>query len=137
MEAKEKFLSLKEAWKAAEGDKRNQISEQIEQFLSSLDETERTQVLTTVHQDMERMRQEAQELSIINIRQKVEAVLPFISVSSLSRQYFNRTPQWFYQRLNGNIVNGKTAQFTQIELKTLSQALQDIANRLQAVAKVL
>ena len=137
MNTKEKFLSLKEAWKTAEGQMRNQIALQIEQFLATLDETEKTQVLTAVHQDIERIHHEAQELSIINIRQKVETVLPLISVSSLSRQYFNRTPQWFYQRLNGSIVNGKTAKFTPAELKTLSQALQDIAKRLQAVAKIL
>lgn len=135
--AKEKFLSLKEAWKTAEGEERTLIAGQIEQFLSSLDEEEKTQVLAAVHLDIERMRHETQELSIINIRQKIEAILPLISVSSLSRQYFNRTPQWFYQRLNGSIVNGKQARFTNDELRTLRYALTDIASRLRGVSKTI
>lgn len=135
--AKEKFLSLKDAWKAAEGEERTLIAGQIEQFLSSLDEEEKAQVLTAAYHDIERIGQEVQELSIINIRQKIEAILPLISVSSLSRQYFNRTPQWFYQRLNGSIVNGKQARFTNDELRTLRHALTDIASRLRDVSKTI
>ena len=41
------------------------------------------------------------------LRQKLEDILPAISISYLSKNYFKKTPQWFYQRLNGNNVNGK------------------------------
>ena len=73
--------------------------------------------------------QKADELIL---RQKLEDILPVISISYLSKNYFKKTPQWFYQRLNGNNVNGKEAHFTDIELKTLSIALKEIGQKLTA-----
>jgi hypothetical protein len=63
--------------------------------------------------------------------------LPAISVSYLSKNYFKKTPQWFYQRLNGNKVNGKEAHFTSNELQTLSIALKEIGQKLSASASVI
>lgn len=72
------------------------------------------------------------------LRNKLEEVLPAISVSYLAKEYFHKTPQWFYQRLNGNTVNGKAARFTGNELQTLANALTDIANKIsQSVAFVV
>lgn len=68
------------------------------------------------------------------LRDKLEAVLPFISVSALSKTYFRRSPQWFYQRLNGSIVNGKPMKFNTSELKILSAALVDIGKKISQAA---
>lgn len=68
------------------------------------------------------------------LREKLEAVLPFISVSALSKTYFKRSPQWFYQRLNGSVVNGKPVKFNNNELKTLSAALVDIGKKISQAA---
>ncbi len=65
------------------------------------------------------------------LRNKLEKVLPVISISYLAKEYFHKTPQWFYQRLNGNTVNGKAAKFTTNELKILAGALTDIANKIK------
>jgi hypothetical protein len=62
--------------------------------------------------------------------QKLQHVLPVISVSYLAKNYFNRTPQWFYQRLNGNIVNGKQSAFNENELVILRNALSDISKEI-------
>ena len=62
---------------------------------------------------------EADELLL---RDKLESVLPFISVSALVKTYFKKSPQWFYQRLNGSLVNGKPVKFNEGELKILSTA---------------
>ena len=70
----------------------------------------------------------------IQIRKQLESVLPFISVSALAKSYFGKSSSWFYQRLNGNIVHGKPAAFTEDELKTLNHALQDISTKLSNVA---
>ncbi len=78
--------------------------------------------------------QKADELIL---KQKLEDILPVISISYLSRNYFKKTPQWFYQRLNGNSVNGKEAHFTSNELKTLSFALQEIGQKLSASAAIV
>ena len=72
------------------------------------------------------------------LRDKLENVLPAISVSHLAKEYFGKTPQWFYQRLNGNTVNGKQAKFTSNELHVLADALKDISKRIsQSVAFVV
>ena len=71
------------------------------------------------------------EISDVLLREKLEDVLPAISVSYLAKTYFKKTPQWFYQRLNRNIVNGKEASFTNVELNTLANALNDISNKIQ------
>ena len=64
------------------------------------------------------------------LRSQLKDILPAISVSYFAREYFHRTPQWFYQRLNGNTVNGKRAKFTNDELNTLTKALTDTADRI-------
>jgi 5-formyltetrahydrofolate cyclo-ligase len=83
------------------------------------------------------MKDSNQKADEIVLRQKLEAVLPAISVSYLSKNYFKKTPQWFYQRLNGNKVNGKEAHFTSNELQTLSIALKEIGQKLSASASMI
>jgi len=68
------------------------------------------------------------------LRERLNDVLPIVSVSYLAKTYFRRSPQWFYQRLNGNSVNGKLAQFTSEELKILHSALLDISGKIGASA---
>lgn len=68
------------------------------------------------------------------LREKLESVLPFISVSTLAKTYFKKSPQWFYQRLNGSIVNGNPVRFNNSELKTLSEALMDIGKKISQAA---
>lgn len=74
------------------------------------------------------------EADEVLLRQKLESVLPFISVSALAKTYFKHSPQWFYQRLNGSTVNGKSAKFNDDELKTLSHALVDIGKKISQAA---
>ena len=74
---------------------------------------------------------EADELLL---RDKLESVLPFISVSALVKTYFKKSPQWFYQRLNGSLVNGKPVKFNEGELKILSTALNDIGKKITQAA---
>ena len=54
--------------------------------------------------------------------------------SALARQYFNRSPAWLTQRLNGNMVFNKKAGFRPQEYKQLADAFRDIARRLVAHA---
>lgn len=79
-----------------------------------------------------------QEIEEELLRDKLESILPSISVSYLAKTYFHKTPQWFYQKLNGNIVNNKPAKFTKDELKILTDALIDISDKIkQSVALVV
>lgn len=82
----------------------------------------------------EESNQKADELVL---KKKLEEVLPIISVSYLAKNYFKKTPQWFYQRLNGNSVNGKEAHFTHNELEILSIALKEIGQKLSTSASLI
>lgn len=77
---------------------------------------------------------EAEELAV---REKLAEVLPIVSVSYLAKNYFKKTPQWFYHRLNGNIVNGKKAAFSAPELEKLAGALDEIGTKLKKSASLI
>ena len=64
----------------------------------------------------------------VEIRQTLEKVMPFASMSYIAQHYFGRTRQWLYQRINGSAVNGKPANFTADELNTLSLALSELGD---------
>ncbi len=54
-----------------------------------------------------------------------------LNTAGVAREYFNRSPAWFTQRINGNMVFGKPASFKPEEYQRLSEALRDIAKRLE------
>ena len=58
-------------------------------------------------------------------------VTEIVSISYIAKKYFNKSRAWLAQRINGNIVNGKPAQFSSDELKTLKTALEDISLKMQ------
>ena len=68
------------------------------------------------------------------IRQKLKDVVPAISMSYISKNYFKKSENWIYQRLNGNTVNGKAANFTHDEINTLKFALNDLSKQLGSVS---
>jgi hypothetical protein len=67
-------------------------------------------------------------------REQLQDVLPVLSISNIAKVYFKKTPNWFYQRLNGNKVNGKAVKFTKSELNTLNFALKDISKRVGSIS---
>jgi phosphoglycolate phosphatase-like HAD superfamily hydrolase len=77
------------------------------------------------------------DIEISIIRSKLENLIPYISLSAIAGDYFGKTRQWFYQRLNESKVNGKTIKFTQKELVILSNALYEIGRKMQDVSKTV
>lgn len=69
----------------------------------------------------------------MTVKETLEPILPMINIGYIAKIYFGKTPQWFYQRLNENIVNGKPAQFTKEEIQNLNFALQDLSKKLDSV----
>lgn len=67
------------------------------------------------------------------IREKLGDLAETINLAYIARHYFGKSRQWLYQRMKGQIVNGKPASFTQAEKETFIAALEDIRNRLGAV----
>ncbi len=68
------------------------------------------------------------------IRQQLEPIIKYTSLSTIAKEYFGKSKEWLYQRLNGNTVNGKPAKFTTEEKKILKSALSDISKKIQDVS---
>lgn len=64
------------------------------------------------------------------IKLQLHEVAEIVSLSYLAKNYFKKSRSWLYQRLNGNVVNGKPARFTEEELITFNNALQDISKKI-------
>lgn len=61
-------------------------------------------------------------------------LLDVINGSYIAKRFFGKSRSWFSQKLNGHIVNGKPAEFTKEELKTLANAISTITLELDALA---
>ena len=79
----------------------------------------------------------SERVNALAIKQKMKDVIPAISLVYIAKTYFNKTDAWLYQRINGNIVNGKPATFTEKELSTMRFALQDLSHKLGSLSTSL
>lgn len=70
----------------------------------------------------------------VDIKTKMAEVSEMVSLSYVAKTYFNKTRGWLYQRINGNIVNGKESKFTDQELNTLQGALKDISKKIGSLS---
>lgn len=61
------------------------------------------------------------------LRDKLGELPEVVSFSYIAKKYFGKSRNWLYQRINGNIVNGKKARFTDNELQTFLNALKDVS----------
>ena len=84
----------------------------------------------------ERLQNIEKKLDVLEsaINFQVQEVAEIGSLSYLAKKYFNKSRSWLYQRLNGNLVNGKPARFTQEELQTFNNALQDISKKIGSLS---
>jgi hypothetical protein len=135
MDKMKRFFELKELWKQSSEAERADIDRELTELMDSMNETELEALTTGVEHDFERIHREAGDIQrTLTIRQQMEPILPYISVSSLAKDYFGKSTSWFYQRLNGNIIHGKTASFTEKEIQTLNDALQEIGAKLMKLS---
>lgn len=138
MDKVKRFLELKELWKKSSEEERAEIDQELSTLMSSMDEIELKTLTLGVERDFVRMHKEADDIQrILSVRQQLDPILPYISVSSLAKDYFGKSTSWFYQRLNGNIIHGKTASFTEKDIQTLNEALKDISSKLANISIVL
>lgn len=127
----EKVKALKERHRKAQTEQEFQAIKQETEALIAQDPEAWAKAM------LESMQQTKQELKNLLVREQLQDVLQIVSASYLAKTYFNKTPQWFYQRLNGNLVNGKPAQFTPQEIEILNNALHDISQKIGAVSVTL
>ena len=70
----------------------------------------------------------------INMKEKLAEIQDVISLSYIAKHYFNKDKSWLYQRINGTVVNGKPAAFTDQELALFSDALRDIGSKISGAS---
>lgn len=69
-------------------------------------------------------------LASYTMHERMGALTEVVNLAYIARHYFGKTRQWLYQRLKGQIVNGKPATFTASEEATFMKALQEIGLQL-------
>ena len=70
----------------------------------------------------------------VNLKKQLGEVSEILSLSYIARTYFGKTRAWLHQRINGNMVNGKRAQFSGSELQQFQHALKDISKKLGSLS---
>lgn len=134
MDKVNRFFELKELWKQSVEADRSAIDRQITELMDSMTDQEVELLTVGVQNDFGNIHQEVAAIKEqLTIRERLEPVLPYLSVSKLAKDYFNRSSSWFYQRLNGNKIHGKVCRFTDKELETLDLALKDISQRISSL----
>ena len=81
-----------------------------------------------IARQLEDIEEDVAEMEEMTYRLQMGEVLEIVNLSYIAKKYFGRTQSWLSQRINGCIVNGKKATFTESEINTLNSALSDIAN---------
>lgn len=66
----------------------------------------------------------------LEVKAQLLKISEIVSMSYIAKNYFKKTRQWLYKKINGSPVNGKPAKFTENELETLNYAIQDISKKL-------
>jgi len=79
------------------------------------------------------MQESDRTMEEIRIRYQLISNREIIPFAYIARNYFNKSRTWLYQRINGNKVNGKPAEFSPTEAATFNHALQDISKRLSSI----
>lgn len=65
-----------------------------------------------------------------NAKEFIKDIEELLNFSAIAKEYFGKDRSWLHQRINGSIVNGKKAAFTEEEKKIFIQALQDMCVRI-------
>lgn len=132
-----RFFELKELWKQSSESDRPAIDNQISELLDSLTEEETNLLTVGVQEDFDKIHQEVAGIKEqLTVRERLEPILPYLSISFLAKKYYGKSSSWFYQRLNGNKIHGKVCRFTEEELTTLDMALKDISKQLLSLRLV-
>lgn len=71
-----------------------------------------------------------QKAEIAALRMQIEDSYEILPVAYIAKNYFGKTRQWLYQRLNGTPVRGHVYTLNQEQKQTFNMAVQDIARQI-------
>ena len=75
-----------------------------------------------------------QEAESLLVHVQLKEICEIVSMSYIAKKYFNKNRTWIYQKINGNLKNGKPAKFSNSEIQTFNYALRDISNKIGSIA---
>lgn len=127
----DKIIELRERYCKAKTEKER---EEIDKEMKSLFQQDGEAVAIGM---INAAKETATRAEALAIKEKMNELLPAISLSFIAKNYFNKSRQWITQRLNGSIVNGKPASFTKEEIETLRFALSDLGKKLGSISVIL
>lgn len=118
--------------------------EKIRAYFEDVTEGKRPSVKLTA-EEMEKgviefdegMRKIIEEADEMIFRAKLGDLPDALSLSYIAKKYFGKSRGWLMQKVNGNRVNGKIAVFTDEERLVFRKALQDLSEKMSAVAMTL
>lgn len=118
----------------SKGEAKEKADIEMQAFFDSLTEEDKKLITEAVDEDFSKIHQEVEDCKDlshrIEVRKRLEEVLPFISISKFAEVYFGKSASWLHQRINGNVVHGKPCRFTDEEVDIFNRALQDISKKL-------
>ena len=101
-------------------------------FLNSLSEKDKKEFVAAFQEAAQKTVKESKEIvKTINARTQLQDVLDFTSMSYIAKNYFGKSRQWLYQRINESVVNGNKVNFTKDDLKKLSIALSELGDKMK------
>ena len=124
----EKWKQMEAAGNPAATEYLKEITEQAKAEGKIQEMSEALQFLMTSAE--KRMDNVESSIKAYTMHERMGSLTEVINLAYIARQYFGKTRQWLYQRLKGQVVNGKPATFTQAEEATFIKALQDIGLQL-------
>lgn len=131
----ERFRNLKSP------EEKRMFQQEMRERLSSMSEAERQKYMADSKAGLQATLEACDEY----IKQAEKAILKerlgelpeIISLSYIAKKYFGKSRNWLYQRINGYMVNGKRAEFTQNEFQTFLDALDDIGTTIRNISASL
>lgn len=132
MNAEQKLSDLMAEFRMLKTEKeQSAFDDKMRQALADMNQEDRNAFLTSARQtvsEAKKIKEEAETKLLLS------SVDNYLSLSQIAQDYFGKSRSWLYQRINGAIVNGKPAQFTQEEQQQFANALLDISNRIKDTA---
>ena len=73
------------------------------------------------------------KINDISVKVQLSDNAELLPLAYISKHYFNKTRAWLYQRINGNVVNGNPAKFTEPEKVIFNNAIRDISKKIGSI----
>lgn len=120
-----------EKFKAMTPEERAMFQEERARKVESMSDNERHTFTDATKKGLSAIKGDLQDMKLAL---ELGDVANAISLSYIAKAYFGKSKTWLYQRLNGNKVNGKPAQFTEEERIRFAEALRDLSRRINETA---